>query len=65
MSHTISETWKVEVNNLRFSDSDVLEFCMNENRFLNLGLTALTVRSDLYAVFTLQVYIPKDYKKIS
>ena len=38
---------------------------MNENRFLNLGLTALTVRSDLYAVFTLQVYIPKDYKKIS
>ena len=59
------ETWKVEVNNLRFSDSDVLEFCMSKNHFVNLGLPALTVRSDLYAVCTLRVYIPRDYKIIS
>ena len=62
---TIYETWKVEVNNLRFSDSDVLEFCMSKNHFVNLGLPALTVRSDLYAVCTLRVYIPRDYNIIS
>ena len=56
---------KVEINNLRFSDSDVLEFCMSKNHFVNLGLPALTVRSDLYAVCTLRVYIPRDYNIIS
>ena len=61
----IYETWKVEVNNLRFSDSDVFEFCMHKNNFLNLGLPALTLRSDFYAICRLRVYIPRDYKKRS
>ena len=62
---TIYKTWKVEVKNLRFSDYEVHEFCMNKNHFLKLGLPALTVRSDSYALCRLRVYFPWDYKKIS
>ena len=33
---------------------------MNKNHFFKLGLPALTVRSDLYAICRLRVYFPRD-----